>query len=619
MKTKFFLSLIALSLGINAMAADGDTYVMGALTYTVTSEANREVSVKATSAETISGDIEIPLYIQTDSNGRYLVTSIAADAFVYQDRAKHGSKNLTSITLPESIISIGDYAFYYCSSLTSINIPESVTSIGEYTFFRCKALTSINISNGVTSIGNYAFQDCTSLPAVNISGGVTSIGLSAFSYCSSLTSINLPESVTSIGLSAFSYCSSLTSINIPESVTSIGESTFQQCSSLTSINIPDGVTSIGAYAFVDCSALASINIPDGVTSIGYYAFGYCPKLASINLPTSITSIGRGAFYGDPLITIYIPQNVEKIGNYAFCNHKLEEINVAKDNEYFCSVSGSLYNKDCTSLIEVPNRKVEISLPESLTTIGECAFLHCKFLTSINIPESVTSIGEYAFSGCSALTSINIPESVTSIDYTAFSGCSNLETIYDFNPEPQSLEDSYVFSGISSTATVYVPKQSVNRYLVTPGWDYFTDFRALDNVVIIPAATSLTLDQGETFQMWAKTHFAYDAETITYEMWESLNPAVATISTDGLITAAAEGDTEVKYTVTTVNGSYSTSCKVTVTGQGSSGIENITVEEEDSDATAEYFTLQGVRVNADNLTPGIYIVRQGNTAKKVLVK
>ena len=201
---------------------------------------------------------------------------------------------ITKVILPNSIVTIADYAFVYCSSLTSINIPNSVTSIRDYAFSECTSLTSINIPNSVTSIGIGAFNRCSSLTSVNIPNSVTSIGGNAFSKCTSLTSINIPNSVTSIEHNAFEYCP-LKSINIPNSVTSIGYFAFMNCTSLTSINIPNSVTSIADYAFVYCSSLTSINIPNSVTSIGMGAFNGCSSLTSVNIPNSVTSIGETAF------------------------------------------------------------------------------------------------------------------------------------------------------------------------------------------------------------------------------------------------------------------------------------------------------------------------------------
>ena len=227
---------------------------------------------------------------------------------------------------------IADIAFYYCTSLTSITIPNSVTSIGYAAFTGCRSLISINVDannknyssvNGVlfnkdktvlirypegktdtkytipdsvTSIGRIAFSNCTSLTSITIPDSVTSVGDSAFYYCTSLTSITIPDSVTSIGDYVFYKCTSLTSVTIPNSVTSVGDSAFRYCESLTSVTIPNSVTSIGAYAFADCTSLTSITIPDSVTSIGDYVFYKCTSLTSVTIPNSVTSIGDSAFY-----------------------------------------------------------------------------------------------------------------------------------------------------------------------------------------------------------------------------------------------------------------------------------------------------------------------------------
>ena len=178
------------------------------------------------------------------------VTSIGKNAFY--------KSGLTSVTIPNSVTTIGEFAFEFCYSLTSIAIPNSVTSIGYSAFFKCSALTYITIPNSVTSIGNLAFAYCSSLTSITIPNSVTSIGYGGFSNCNSLTSVTIPNSVTSIGELAFGGCYSLTSIAIPNSVTSIGERAFSGCSGLTSITIPNSVTSIGERAFFNCSSLTSI-------------------------------------------------------------------------------------------------------------------------------------------------------------------------------------------------------------------------------------------------------------------------------------------------------------------------------------------------------------------------
>jgi hypothetical protein len=237
------------------------------------------------------------------------------------------SKGLKSVTIPSSVTSIGEGAFMLCWNLANLSvatgnpsyqaddgvlftkggktlvqypiekpgksytIPPSVTSIGNRAFWGSKFLTSMTIPSGVTSIGNRAFEQC-SLKSVTIPSSVTSIGEEAFYDCTSLKSVTILSGVTSIGNMAFLNCCSLTSLTIPSSVTSIGYYAFYRCKGLTSVTIPSSVTSIGDQAFFFCKGLASVTIQSGVTSIGDGAFYGCSGLKSVTIPSSVTSIGN---------------------------------------------------------------------------------------------------------------------------------------------------------------------------------------------------------------------------------------------------------------------------------------------------------------------------------------
>ena len=291
---------------------------------------NYDLVVKAKQATVISirgyysGEVVIPESVEHEG-AAYSVTSIGDLAFSWCD-------GLTSVTIPNSVTSIGEAAFYKCSGLTSVHIsdiaawckidfevydsnplshahhlylngeevkdlviPNSVTSIGDYAFYECSGLTSVTIPNSVTSIGTYAFRGCSGLTSVTIPNSVTSIWRATFADCSRLTSVTIPNSVTSIGDYAFCYCSGLTSVTIPNSVTSIGHNAFSGCSGLTSVTIPNSVTSIGTYAFRGCSGLTSVTIPNSVTSIWRATFADCSRLTSVTIPNSVTSIGEHAF------------------------------------------------------------------------------------------------------------------------------------------------------------------------------------------------------------------------------------------------------------------------------------------------------------------------------------
>ncbi len=367
-----------------------------------------------------------------------------------------GSKNTT---IPNSVKSIGGYAFSGCSGLTSITIPNSVTSIGYQAFSGCSGLTSITIPNSVKSIEEYTFNGCTGLTSVTIGNSVTSIGNRAFSGCTGLTSVTIGNSVTSIGNSAFYGCTSLTSITIPNSVTSIERYAFYGCSGLTSVTIGNSVKSIGEYAFSDCTGLTSITIPNSVKSIEEYTFNGCTGLTSVTIGNSVTSIGNSAFSGcKGLTSVTIPNSVKSIGYQAFygCNY-LKKV-IVSDIAAWCGISFSDYDSNplynAHNLYSDENTKI----------------------TDLIIPNSVTSIRTYAFYGCSGLTSVTIGNSVTSIGGYAFGGCSGLTTITSLNTTPPTII-YYAFS--SYNATLKVPTGSKSAYRENYYWRNFTNIVEID--------------------------------------------------------------------------------------------------------------------------------------------
>ncbi len=248
-------------------------------------------------------------------------------------RAFNRVENLTSISIPDSIITIGDFAFNDCENLTSISIPDSVITIGDFAFYGCKSLTSTSIPESVTSIGDRAFGGCHNLAGFNvdsanpsyssfdgvlfdreqttiirypagkvashysIGGNVSSIGDDAFTNSPNLTSITMGDSVISIGEAAFRYCPNLTNITIGKNVTSISQFAFADCESLTNLTIGEGVVAIGRSAFSRCTNLRTVTTPDSLKTIDESAFAHCFWLTSIIFPDGLNSIGNEAFFG----------------------------------------------------------------------------------------------------------------------------------------------------------------------------------------------------------------------------------------------------------------------------------------------------------------------------------
>lgn len=315
------------------------------------------------------------------------VTSIGKSAF------EHCSK-LDSLTIKGVATSIGAYAFASCTSLTSLSLVGNFQTIGEQAFAYC-GMTSLTTDADITSIGEYAFSHCTSLTSLSLTGSVQTIGYQAFACCTSLTSLSLTGDIQKIGDYAFGYCSSLYTATLSKNLTSIGTYAFEYCTSLNSIEIPGKVTEIGDYAFID-AGLTSVTIDEGVKSTGAYMFYKCGNLTTVTLPESLTTIADGSFaFCSNLDHVKIPARVTCIGDGAFSN--------------------------CTSLSD-------ITLQDGVKTIGVDAFFYCRELTSITLPGSVTDIGKEAFYYCDELASITIPENVKTINPDTFYWCSSLKDI-----------------------------------------------------------------------------------------------------------------------------------------------------------------------------------------------
>lgn len=414
----------------------------------------------------ISGQITIP-----SSLGGYSVTRLAGSSFAH-------CTQLTKVTIPGCIKSIGDYAFRGCTSLATVIIPGSVKNIGYYAFSSCTSLVNLTIKEGVEIIDDWAFEKCSQLKNINLPNGLKNIGEWAFSYCTSLTNIMLPNCHINIGECAFLHTGYYNDLNNWENNALYINSHLIKVKSETvgSYNIKKETITIAEAAFSNCRSLTSVTIPNSIMSISDLTFFYCTNLTSIIIPYSVTNIGKRAFDGcSSLVEVYYSGNEETTNeiNILEYNEKLLEATwiysvvcgdwrylcVDKENKTACIVA---YEGENVIGITIPNtldgyKIIEIdtqilptsikilTLSDYMVALTPYNFSNLVELQTVNLGAGLLDLGESAFAN-TKISSITIPKQVNQLSIQSFLGMTTLqEIIVDENNQDYSSFNGVLFN------------------------------------------------------------------------------------------------------------------------------------------------------------------------------
>lgn len=471
------------------------------LFYVISSENEKTVTI--VDCRYADGDLVIPKFVAFKGN-TYKVTRIGGGAFALGSPSNVGY--IKSVTIPNSVKSIGKSAFYGISRLRSVTIPNSVTRIEDKAFYHC-GLTSVDIPSSVTYVGEQAFRCALSTLTVN----ADTIGNKAFIECP-LDSISIGDSVKVIGDYAFASCANLRSVSLGSSLEMIGKLAFDDCPYISNVHIkdiaawcktklynfwsnpglkaehiyvngeevkdlviPDGVKHISAYAFYDWDCLKTVTIPNSVETIGKEAFCGC-DLSSLIIGSSVNSIGSGAF--GTVDSVYI-ENLS-----AWCKIKFGANPLSNCNKLYVNGSevSDLVIPDDVEFISDGAFSgcrilTSVTIPSNVNSIGASAFAHCDGLSTIIIPNSVNSIGAYAFEDCGNLTSVTIGNAVKTIYSQAFSGCP-IKDVYMLPIEAFTCNNDIFNNSVYGNAILHVPEGSEESYSNTAPWGNFFNIQSI---------------------------------------------------------------------------------------------------------------------------------------------
>lgn len=533
----------------------------------------------------------IPLFGNTNLTYLYIGRNInytAGEKYGYSPF--YNQSFLTDVRFSQSgtVSYCKDYLLYKVNNCKTLTLPESLTSIGNWTFRGMAALESIVVPNAVTEMGTYAFANDTSLKSAKLSTSCPWLKEGLFSECNALQSITIPSAVTKMDGYMFTNCKTLTSatfedgtdliemgygaswknyglfsdcplktlnlgrwlsyntevasrspfysidalknLNIGKNVKVIDKYMFSYCEGLEEVNLPDNITSVNLWGFRGCSSLKSVRLSEKLSQVGDYGFAGCTSLDNVTFPASMTSVASNSFSDcTALRKLDLGQNLLIIGPSAFENDKALE---------------------------------GIEIPSTLYGLGVASFKNCTSLPYVEV-KSISSVGKEAFMGCTGLKWISLSDKTTSLGENSFAGCSNIAYVKSYaTTAPEGLVNFP--SEVVANGTLFVPEGYEDDYTYSATWEDWMNIKPLTENVLV---SSITLSQTEANMKATETlplSATVGSENAVNKslIWKSSNEAIATVSAEGVITANAVGNATITAIAADGSGVKAT-CDITV--------------------------------------------------------
>lgn len=514
------------------------------------------------------------------------------------DKAFYMSKLNGKIDLPMSVKSIGAYAFAK-TACTDFSLPDRVTEIGEGAFESCHNFRTLNLPRDLKKIGNRAFYDCLLSGELNIAYNVMEIGDYAFSGCTSLTKLSLTSSLQRIGANAFNGCKNLKcELAIPSTVTEIGDGAFKECSNLYgTLTLPANLKKIGSKTFQNCNSFTgTLVIPNSVTEIGQEAFSDCSRFTGLSLPNNLRKIEFGAFARCTNLTgrLSIPETVKEIGSYAFYNC------TGFTGDFVLPSALESIGTDAFANTQDKNRLVFQSLPKGMQN----GYHDCKMRRYVNLSDA-SYVSDDAYAYLDRASYVRTMTNTWGSLVLPYEMLLPSDAPYSVFTIEKMTNDEVVLKRCTfklMPGVAYIVRRDGEEKTLT-----FSPDRSVEIRMKMQPAEVGNLKFSGTYQAKEVTDGYILAQD---RFWNVAKLKAAAPETQAVMVGPFRSWLE----GTTANTSPSLSMRI---GDSTTGIDNVAPLEMLNANDAEYYDLNGKRLDAP--MKGVNIVKRGNKTMKVIIK